>query len=82
MTDQPTMGPRYSGAWVDVLAWCIRHWFLVLVLVALLWGAISAIIPNESDHPRSGYSPSGRQVTEQECRDEGGQVVGDVCYAP
>jgi hypothetical protein len=71
--------PPKPAAWLQVLGWCIRHWFLVLILVGAL---IYAMVPKESDHPRSGYSPTGRQVTEQQCTDQGGQVVGDVCYAP
>jgi hypothetical protein len=61
------------------LAWLIRHWVLVLLLVGAL---IYAVVPHESDHPRPGYVNTGRQVTEQQCRNEGGTAVGDVCYGP
>jgi hypothetical protein len=74
--ENPSQGP--SG-WFLLLAWCIRHWFLVLILVGAL---IYAVIPQESDHPRPGYVDTGEQVTEQECHDQGGQIVGDVCYGP
>lgn len=76
------MSQQRSAGWVDFVAWCIRHWILVLVLVVVVIGIVSAIIPNESDHPRSGYVDTGEQVTEQQCLDQGGQPVGDVCYGP
>jgi hypothetical protein len=79
MMEENEVEPKTSPGWLVFLAWCIRHWFLVLILVGAL---IYALVPKESDHPRSGYTPSGRQVTEQECINEGGQIVGDVCYAP
>jgi len=74
-----TPGASAPQGWVLVLAWCIRHWLLVLILVGAL---IYAVIPHESDHPRPGYVKTGDTVTEQGCRDEGGTIVDDVCYAP
>jgi hypothetical protein len=71
--------PRFKDGAILTVMWCIRHWFLVLILVG---GLIYAVVPHESDHPRSGYVDTGKTVTTSQCEAEGGTVVGDVCYGP
>jgi hypothetical protein len=68
--------------WLVFVVWCIRHWFLVLIAAALIFGAVQSFLPQESDNPRPGYVDTGETVTNQECADRGGTVVGDVCYGP
>ena len=72
-------GASAPQGWVLVLAWCIRHWFLVLILVGAL---LYAVVPRESDDPRPGYVDTGDKVTSQQCEGQGGTVVDDVCYGP
>jgi len=54
----------------------------LIVIFALVAGIYGLVHTPESEHPRSGYIKTGRQVTEQQCTDEGGTVVDDVCYTP
>jgi len=67
---------------VELIGLALEHWFITLLIVGAIIATISAIIPNESDHPRPGYEDTGRSGTAQECQDQGGDVVGDVCYLP
>jgi hypothetical protein len=64
---------------IRVIAWGIRHWFLVLLLIGVVYALVH--VP-ESEHPRSGYYDTGKTGTTQECIDQGGEVVDDVCYIP
>jgi|RhiMetdeSRZDD1v2_1073273.scaffolds.fasta_scaffold165806_3 hypothetical protein len=66
---------------IGIGVWALNHIrltiFLILLIVGMIYGAVHK---SESEHPRSGYVSTGNMLTEDECRDKGGQIVDDVCY--
>lgn len=53
--------------------------FVILLVVGLI---LNACETKESEQPRSGYYDTGQTGTADECQQQGGSVVGDVCYLP
>jgi len=68
-----------------LVAWLIRSAVrLAIIGVALLalGFLVDAVTTDESEQPRPGYYDTGQEGTAAECEDQGGEVVGDVCYLP
>jgi hypothetical protein len=78
-TDRQPNGTTVAEVALGILIWGVRHWFLVLVVIGALYGLVHVA---ESEHPRSGYVDTGETLTPQQCIDQGGDVVDDVCYGP
>ena len=51
----------------------------VLLVIGLIYNAVHK---SESEDPRPGYYDTGQTLTQDECLDQGGQAVDDVCYVP
>jgi len=69
--------------WRNVVGWMIVHWRITLLALLIAAGALyNAVHVSESEHPRSGYYDTGETITTSDCRDQGGTVLDDVCYAP
>jgi len=57
-------------------------WGVIFLAVVIIGIGASPFIERESDHLRPGYLDTGQTISQQECVDQGGTVVGDVCYTP
>jgi hypothetical protein len=57
-------------------------WGVVVSAVVVIAIAASPFIERESDHLRQGYYDTGETGTAQDCVDQGGKIVDDVCYLP
>ena len=69
------VGPKGRTQPTGLIAWGVI--FSAVVVIAL---AASPFIERESDHLRPGYIDTGETGTAQDCVDQGGDIVGDVCY--
>ena len=57
-------------------------WGIIFSTVVVIAIAASPFIERESDQLKPGYYDTGQTGTAQECVDQGGEIVGDVCYVP
>ena len=54
--------------------------FVGLLVIGLIYNWVHT---SESEHPRPGYvDTGGPSMTYDECVDQGGNPVDDVCYMP